>query len=153
MNARRAALALFLVSFAVMGAECEGAGGAPAAPQDPATSRGITAPERVVDLVNGHRAEQGCDPLTVAEDLTAHAQQWSGVIAEQDRLFHSDGPSGYGTWAENLTRRATPEAAVDSWLRSDEGHREAMLDCKYTLTGVGVAEGASGLYWTQVFAR
>ncbi|MDZ4686082.1 MAG: CAP domain-containing protein [Planctomycetaceae bacterium] len=46
-----------------------------------------------------------------------------------------------------------PQEAVADWLESP-GHKETMLDAKYTAVGVGIAADADGRwYYTQVFAQ
>ena len=39
---------------------------------------------------------------------------------------------------------------MTSWMAS-AGHRANVLDCRLTRLGVGVAQGAGGPLWTQVF--
>lgn len=68
-------------------------------------------------------------------------------------MFHSAGINGFDTWGENVAMGYETAAEVtDAWLASP-GHRENMLNCTYTVTGVASARGADGvLYWTQQFA-
>src|SRR6185369_16837206 len=47
----------------------------------------------------------------------------------------------------------TPKEVVKSWMDSP-GHRENILNKKYTELGIGIAADKNGeLYYTQVFAR
>ena len=58
-------------------------------------------------------------------------------------------------WGENLAwssgNYSTPENIVDGWMNSP-GHRDNILNSKWTHIGVGVAMGNDGaLYWVQLF--
>ena len=49
---------------------------------------------------------------------------------------------------------ADAAAIVQGWMRSKEGHREAILGSLYTHIGVGVSYSSTGVpYYTEVFAR
>ena len=56
--------------------------------------------------------------------------------------------------AENLNRaKATPQAAMDSWMQSD-GHRDIILRERYGSVGIGVYQRPDGkLDWIQIFER
>jgi uncharacterized protein YkwD len=67
-----------------------------------------------------------------------------------DRIAAAGGDSS--GWGENIAMgQETPAEAVETWMNSTEGHREAILDPSYTATGMAVVEGGDGPYWTQVF--
>jgi len=53
---------------------------------------------------------------------------------------------------ENIARsEATPQAAIDAWMRSD-GHRENILYESYGSIGIGVCQLPNGsLDWIQIF--
>ncbi len=62
--------------------------------------------------------------------------------------------AGYdpGSWGENIAYgQPDPAHVVDEWMHSPP-HRENILNCTFTVIGVGVNFGANGPWWTQVFA-
>jgi uncharacterized protein YkwD len=113
---------------------------------------------QVVDLVNGARADAGCDPLHVDNRLVAAAQEHSEDMDARDYMAHEspegEGPGdrarrhGYDSWgAENVAKGQTsPEQVMDAWLNSP-GHRANILNCGLVAIGVG----ESGNAWTQMF--
>ncbi len=135
---------------------------------DPVT--GMSFEERVVELTNQFRAENGLAPLTLNTQLTNAAETHSKNMASQDFFSHTglDGsqPSdraqsaGYSSQfvGENIGAGYTsPEKAVEGWKKSP-GHRANMLKPEYTEIGVGYfyLENDTGSinrnhYWTQVF--
>ncbi|MGW1765093.1 CAP domain-containing protein [Streptomyces sp. NPDC002073] len=135
----------------------------PAAPK-PAAPRpaGGGQAQEVVRLVNVERAAAGCSALTVDADLTEAAQRYSDTMAATGNFSHTgaDGSqprdrieaagydwSGYG---ENIAMgQADAAAVVDAWMDSP-GHRENILNCRFTEIGVGVST-AGGPWWTQDF--
>ena len=58
----------------------------------------------------------------------------------------------YRAAGENIAKgQKTPAEVVKAWMNS-QGHRENILNSKYTEIGVGVAKDSKGtLYWTQMF--
>jgi uncharacterized protein YkwD len=133
-------------------------------PEPPAAGDSITAQEdRVVDLTNAERTAARCDELTVDERLRTAARGHSEDMAANDYFDHDslDGRSptdraraaGYpGGVGENIAAGyRTPEEVVAGWMDSD-GHRRNILDCDYTVIGVGLAYDSGGRpYWTQNF--
>jgi uncharacterized protein YkwD len=122
--------------------------------------QGVTIPEysaesvRVLELVNANRENEGCTSLRLDPALMDYAQNWAQNMFDTDDaadedLTHSDLPNGYVLVGENLAYNSdsSPEAIVAGWMGSPD-HRENMLDCDYTLTGVGVVDG----YYVQEFA-
>lgn len=114
----------------------------------------------VVELVNRHRADAGCAPLTVDMRLVEAAQRHSEDMAARGYLSHTtpEGVSfderirraGYpAPAAENIARGPrSAERVVTMWMDSP-GHRANILNCEITAIGVGVAP--DGWYWTQTF--
>lgn len=135
---------------------------------DPVT--GMTFEERVVDLTNQFREENGLAPLTVNTQLTNAAERHSQDIAISDIKGHvgSDGSSvcnramdaGYPSTfvGENVHYGSDiPAEAVEGWKNSPL-HRDNMLNPDVTEIGVGYffLENDTGNltfnhYWTQVF--
>jgi uncharacterized protein YkwD len=127
---------------------------------------GTAEENEVVRLVNVERAKGGCKPLKHDAQLRAAAFGHSDDMAKQGYFDHKskDGRSfmdriraagfeGGGGWAENIAAGQSSAAdVVGSWMNS-EGHRNNIMNCAYTLIGVGVAKNSKGTkYWTQVFA-
>lgn len=128
---------------------------------------------RVLGLVNAARAEPrrcgwkrfvAAPPLARSGLLDGVALAHAEDMAAHGRMDHagsdrSTAPervarAGYD-WskvAENIAAgQRTPEEAVASWLRSP-AHCANLMDPALTQTGIGVADGAGGPYWAQVFA-
>jgi len=129
-----------------------------------------TFADRVIELVNQQRANNGCPALTKNIALTNAAQAHSTDMALDDFFSHtgSDGSSpgaratraGY-SWSaigENIAAGyATPESVVQGWMNSS-GHRANILNCGYRDTGVGyyyLANDTGNVnyqhYWAQMF--
>ncbi len=126
--------------------------------------------QRVVDLVNQHRAAAGCGPLQQSLQLTSAAQRHTGDMAAHDFFSHtgSDGSTpasraqdvGYfwGTGENIAAGQSTPEDVVNAWM-SSAGHRANILNCSYHAIGVSYVYDANDAfgpyrhYWTQDFGQ
>ncbi|MFG2077677.1 CAP domain-containing protein [Nonomuraea maritima] len=131
----------------------------------PVSSVGTAVENEVVRLTNAERAKGGCGPLKHDARLREAAIGHSTDMAENDYFDHTsqDGrdmtdridATGFSgsAWAENIAMgQPTAAAVVKAWMDSD-GHRENIMNCDYTLIGVGAAKNAEGqIYWTQDFA-
>ena len=142
-------------------AEAPAAAPAPAAaaaaePADP------TAEGQVLALVNVQRAAAGCGALTADPALAAVARAHSADMRDRDFFDHvnpdgldpfdSAARAGLVAHAENIAYgQPDPAAVMDAWMNS-AGHRANILNCDLTRLGVGVAQGAGGPWWTQLFA-
>lgn len=116
--------------------------------------------EQVITLVNGERAQAGCQPLTEEPHLTKAAQDYSDDMSARDFFAHTNPEgvtfdqriknAGYSKpGAENIAKGQTSAAQVmDAWMNS-EGHRANILNCSLTKIGVGVT--TKGWYWVQDF--
>ncbi|MFI6743031.1 CAP domain-containing protein [Nonomuraea sp. NPDC050451] len=141
--------------------------GAPPASEtkEATTSVGTALEKEVVRLTNAERAKGGCDPLKHDARLRRAAFGHSADMAKNDYFDHDsqDGrdmvdrirATGFSgsTLAENIAmgQRSAAEV-VRGWMNSD-GHRRNIMNCSYTLIGVGAAKDAQGqIYWTQDFA-
>ncbi|WP_406312411.1 CAP domain-containing protein [Streptosporangium sp. NBC_01639] len=130
----------------------------------PASTVGTADENEVLRLVNAERAKGGCQPLKHDAQLRKAAYGHSADMAAQNYFSHTskDGRSfmdriraagftGGSRWAENIAvGQTTPAAVMSSWMNSS-GHKANIMNCKYTLIGVGVAK-SSKIYWTQDFA-
>ena len=132
-----------------------------APPPPPTVSAAPTAADQVVTLVNAERAAAGCPALAVSDALTTAAQGHSDDMSANDYFSHTslDGSTasdraeaaGFTGTAlgENIAAgQRTPQDVMAAWMGSD-GHRANILNCGYTVIGVGLNE--DGWYWTQMF--
>lgn len=136
-------------------------------PPSPTTNPPSTAPappgkpvDRVVELVNQARADQGCKPLVVEEHLTTAAQGHSTDMSDRNYFSHTTPEgvafderikaAGYPSpGAENIARgQKTADSVMADWLKSP-GHRANILNCQLKVIGVGL--DTDGFYWTQDF--
>ncbi|GIF43459.1 CAP domain-containing protein [Actinoplanes xinjiangensis] len=137
---------------------------APATPA-PGDSTGQTLEGEINRLVNDQRTGNGCEVLTVNDQLATAARDHSAWMAETGTLSHTgkDGSTfvmraqaaGYAQpSAENIAMGyRTAAEVVDGWMNS-AGHRANILNCESTTVGVGIANTADGTpYYTQVFGR
>ncbi|RYH70505.1 MAG: CAP domain-containing protein [Alcaligenaceae bacterium] len=125
-------------------------------PKTPATD------QEIVSLVNIERGKNNAEPLIVSNELQASAQFKADDMANRNYLSHNDpvtnaengldkaievtnGNCAYVS--ENIRwgsdDMATAKAAIDGWMGSPS-HREAMLDPKYSYTGIGLSQNKSG---------
>jgi uncharacterized protein YkwD len=125
--------------------------------------------DRVVALVNAHRAAVGRGPLSKSSSLERAAEWKSLHMGHYRYMQHSDpapplarsvgdrlaacgyAGSGYG---ENIAYGfQSAESVMQGWL-SSPGHRANIESAAYTAIGVGAARGSSGtMTWTQNFGR
>lgn len=133
----------------------------PTAPAPTATP-GLSGPAaQVVSLTNAQRVKAGCKPLKVDSRLNLSAQRHSADMLKRNYFEHED-PDGHDfadrekaagfegdSGGENIAMGQTSAAEVmNDWMNSP-GHRRNILDCSFTLIGVGYV--ANGHYWTQNF--
>jgi uncharacterized protein YkwD len=116
---------------------------------------------RFAERLNERRALDGCPRLVWDDAVAAVAASHSRDMARREYFGHTS-PEGVGPFdrlraagiaftaaAENIARGpATGDAVFEGWLASS-GHRENMLDCRFTRQGVA----RHGGYWTQVLIR
>lgn len=125
--------------------------------------------QRIVELVNAEREDEGLDVLEVDEELIGGARTWTAAMAElaetvepDDALDHDPAfavPDGASMAGENVAYRSTgddsPEElalALHEQFMGSEGHRRNVLEADYDLVGVGVVQ-ADGVTWvTERFA-
>ncbi|MEU9837342.1 CAP domain-containing protein [Streptosporangium sp. NPDC048047] len=132
----------------------------------PGGAVGTADENEVLRLTNAERAKGGCQPLKHDAQLRAAAYGHSADMAAKNYFSHTsqDGRSfmdriraagftGGSGWAENIAMgQPTPASVVTAWMNSS-GHRANIMNCKYTLIGVGAAKNSKGqIYWTQDFA-
>lgn len=116
----------------------------------------------VLALVNTERAAAGCPAVRADEALAAVARAHSADMRDRGFFSHVN-PEGLDPFAraraagvgnaraENIAYGQPDAAAVmTAWMNSS-GHRRNILDCSLRTLGVGVAQGAGGPWWTQLF--
>jgi uncharacterized protein YkwD len=131
---------------------------APAPP--PAVASAPTAAEVVVYLVNAERSSH-CGPVAIDDRLATAAQRHSDDMAAHDYFSHTSlngdtladraAAAGFtgGVLGENIAAgQRTPQDVMAAWMAS-AGHRANILNCDYTVIGVGLNQ--DGWYWTQMF--
>ncbi|MBN1448396.1 MAG: CAP domain-containing protein [Bacteroidetes bacterium] len=122
--------------------------------------------QRVHTLINQHRVDLGLAPLTLRDVITIQARNHSRNMADGTVPFSHDGftdrvdaissqipISGAAENVATISGYSDPaRIAVDRWIKS-AGHK-ANLEGDYDLTGIGVAQSATGGYYlTQMFAK
>jgi uncharacterized protein YkwD len=117
------------------------------------TAAVVSIEQRITDLTNEHRRQQGCAvALVLSAQLSAAASAHSRDMALHDLFSHtgSDGSTmisravaagyNYSRLAENLSAgQSTPEEVVAGWMNSP-GHRANLLNCALREIGVGYYE-------------
>lgn len=117
------------------------------------TSAVVSVEQRITDLTNEQRRQQGCAvALVLSPQLSAAASAHSRDMALHDLFSHtgSDGSTmtsravaagyTYTRLAENLAAgQSSPEEVVAGWM-SSPGHRANMLNCALREIGVGYYE-------------
>jgi uncharacterized protein YkwD len=122
----------------------------------------------MIRLTNAERAKANLAPLVEDPRLSRAAQKHTDNMATKQTLDHGLGTTiGQRVKAENFDWQAVDEIitrarergpanaaeAVQRWMRSTSGHREAILTPRYTHIGVGVQYSSTGVpYYTEVFA-
>jgi uncharacterized protein YkwD len=147
-------------------AETAGPATAGPATAGPATAGPATASPgvegEVLTLVNQERAAAGCPALRADPGLAGVARAHSADMRDRHFFSHVN-PDGLDPFAraraagittaraENIAYgQPDAEAVMAAWMASP-GHRENILDCGLATLGVGVAQGAGGPWWTQLF--
>ena len=132
------------------------------APAPAAVPANLGAEDQVLALVNVQRAAAGCGALSGDAALASVARAHSADMRDRGFFSHTnpDGldpfaraaAAGLDARAENIAYgQPDPASVMDAWMNSP-GHRANILDCSLTRLGVGMAEGAGGPWWTQLFA-
>ncbi|MGP4039327.1 CAP domain-containing protein [Gracilibacillus sp. D59] len=119
--------------------------------------------QKVVELTNKARRENGANALKFDHELGNVAQKKSEDMSEKNYFSHTSPTYGspfdmlkqfgidYTKASENIAAgQKTAEEVVQAWLDS-EGHRKNLLDPEVTHIGVGY--DSNGNYWTQLFIK
>jgi uncharacterized YkwD family protein len=119
----------------------------------------------MLNLVNKERAAAGVQPLQIDLRLVAAARAKAADMKTNNYFDHTS-PTYGSPWAlmqsfgltvqwagENIGGNQTVAAAMAAWMQSS-GHRENILDPRFTHLGVGVAYGSSyGNLYVQEFLQ
>jgi uncharacterized protein YkwD len=141
-------------------------------PSDPPPGGGGTSSEEreVLDLVNQARRNQGCKSLSLNDSLVEAAGSHASDMVRRHYMDHTNpdgedpgdrikkaGFNGSG-WGENIAAGySSAQKVFNAWMNS-EGHRNNILNCKFTKIGIGYDPGQvkSDLgpgSWVQDFGR
>jgi uncharacterized protein YkwD len=135
-------------------------------PVQPTPSTETVVEDRVLELVNQHRAEKGLGALTLHVTVVEQARAHSRHMAAGPDNFNHDGFQdrvdainkvvSISLAGENIAFNSglsdPGRVAFDAWLKSD-GHR-ANIEGDFDITGIGVVKTKDGIYYlTQIFAR
>ena len=110
-------------------------------------------PERVVEITNQKRGEQGLSPLAINSQLNEAAQRKAGDMFAFNYWSHIS-PSGRSPWSffqeagykylyagENLARDfMDSQAVIEAWMNSST-HRDNLLNKNYQEIGLAVVNG------------
>ena len=117
--------------------------------------------QEMLELVNEERAKVGVAPLKLDERLNASAQEKADDMQNRDYYGHVSPEGTRGTLfvfkhmpskcryaGENLANILVPDSnsrnPISTWMSSNKGHREAILDKGYDLVGFGVSKDKYG---------
>lgn len=121
--------------------------------------------QAALQLINDQRKKEGKAPLVENAKLTAAARFHSENMADTQIFAHTIGRStvesrvadqGYRTGrfgvGENCARMSEPtgKGAFLAWMGSTQGHREGMLDNKWTEAGIACVTRDGVTFWTFV---
>lgn len=117
------------------------------------------AEQQVLALTNQERAKAGCGPLRTNKALTRAAEAHAADMVAEHYFAHNslDGRSPFdrmkaagftgGAMAENIAVGYSSAAAVvEGWMNSS-GHRANILNCSYTMIGIGYDGGRVSSQW------
>ena len=111
----------------------------------------------LLELLNDTRKQQGKEPVVLDETLSKLAQAHTEDMAQR-KFFGHDNPDGKGIQeraadvgitnpvGENLSKNFSLKTAYEGLLRSAI-HRANLLDNKWDIVGLGVAQDSDGLFY------
>lgn len=129
--------------------------------------------QEMLELVNQERAKVGVAPLRLDERLNASAQEKADDMQNRGYYGHVSPEGTRGTLfvfkhmpskcryaGENLAEVSNTDSkfgssrfTIDNWMHSTKGHREAILDAKYSLVGFGISKQGYDLIVVQHFCE
>jgi uncharacterized protein YkwD len=118
-----------------------------------------TAEAQVLALTNQERTKAGCGPLRTNSALIKAAEAHAADMVDRHYFAHDslDGRSPFdrmqaagfkgGSMAENIAVGYSSAAAVvNGWMKSP-GHRQNILNCSYSMIGIGYDSGQVKPEW------
>lgn len=149
------------------------AAAAEAKPEPSKYDVGPPDPQEMLELVNAERAKVGVAPLVLDENVQRSAQLKAEDMENHGYYGHDIPRLGNmytqemrdilykklkcKSSGENLHSlllvMSTSREAIDGWMQSTKGHREAMLDAKYDLVGFGMAKDGQNTLVVQHFCN
>ena len=119
----------------------------PTAATQGADAASLTGQQQVILLVNAQRATAGCRDMA-RRRYFSHTTPDGITFAQRIR---AQGYTGSRIGENIAAGYPTASAVMTAWMKSP-GHRANILNCRYTVIGVGSAIGGPyGYYWTQDF--
>lgn len=135
----------------------------PSAPEKPTVPQLSEDEKTMLHLVNAARSKNGLKPLIVDLQLSRVARIKSKDMAENNYFSHTSPTYGspfemmekfgisYTSAGENIACNRNVEAAHQA-LMDSPGHRENILNQKFTHIGIGIVDGGMcGKMFTQMF--
>ncbi|MDR2940437.1 MAG: CAP domain-containing protein [Clostridiales bacterium] len=132
------------------------------APVDESIQKNSEA-EKVLELVNAQRAENGLKPLAVSKELTKMAKEKCEDMSQNNYFGHDSQKNGritnilaqkkikYQIVGENLARNfQSADKVFEAWMKSDS-HRTNILHKDFDQTGIYYLQTETGSYWVQNF--
>ncbi|GAA3587742.1 CAP domain-containing protein [Kribbella ginsengisoli] len=140
-------------------------------PPPPSGGGGTSSIEReVLDLTNQARRSQGCGKLQLDDALVEAAGSHASDMVRNHYMDHTNkagedpgdrmAKAGYhgSGWGENIAAGySSAQKVFNAWMNSD-GHRANILNCRFTLIGIGYDPGQvksdwGNGSWVQDFGR
>lgn len=118
---------------------------------------------QLLDMVNQERQKAGLSPYSADSRLVRLARMKSRDMYENNYFSHTSptygsaydmekdaGVSARVMGAENIAKARSVSSAHSLFMNSD-GHRANILDSRHDTIGIGIVQGGSTLYVTQLF--
>ncbi len=122
-----------------------------------------TEAEKILELVNSKRVENGLKPLILSNELSKLAQEKCEDMSKNNYFGHNSKKNGkitdilekkkipYNIVGENLARNfQSAEKVFEAWMDS-ESHRTNILFKTFDKTGIYYLQTDNGSYWVQNF--
>ncbi|MCG3088294.1 S-layer homology domain-containing protein [Sporosarcina cyprini] len=134
-------------------------------PEPPPAVKDDTFAADTINLVNKERASQKLTALKVDSALNKLAQMKAEDMVKNKYFAHMSPTYGsvgtmldtykysWTAYGENIAKGyTTPGSAVEGWMNS-KGHRDNIMQSKFTNIGAGFAKDADGTtYWVHIFS-